>query len=112
MKSAPPAEAYAALVARLSADPRVSVGTGSRRGFGRGALAAGGRIFAMLASGDRMVVKLPRHRVDTLVAQGRGARFEPRPGRPMREWLELSPGTAQTATRLAREALDYVSASP
>ena len=112
MKSAPQAEAYAALVARLTADPRVSVGTGSRRGFGRGALATRGRIFAMLASGDRMVVKLPRRRVDALVAQGRGARFEPRPGRPMREWLELSPGTARTASRPAREALDYVSGSP
>lgn len=111
MKHPAPAEAYARLVDQFADDPRVAVGAGRRRGFGHGALATGGRIFAMLASGDRFVVKLPRSRVDALVAQVRGARFEPRAGRPMREWLEPAPAPVDSWRTLAREALDYVSST-
>lgn len=109
MKRPPPADTCAALVADLLRDPRVSVGAGKRRGFGADALTTGGKIFALRSSKDRFVVKLPRARVDALVAAGRGARFDPGHGRLMREWLELAPGSEASWGALAGEALDYVS---
>ena len=45
------------------------------RGFGSGALKVDGKIFASLASGDRLLLKLPAARVDALIAEGIGERF-------------------------------------
>ncbi len=66
-----------------------------------------GKIFAM-SDGNRMVLKLPRARVDTLVASSRGRRYDPRRnGRLMKEWVVLS--DPRTDWRdLAREALAFV----
>src|SRR5712692_2379788 len=106
-----PEERYAALVEALLKEPRVThdpprAGTAPK--FGSGALKSGGRIFAMLTRA-RLVVKLPRARVDQLVAAGRGRPFEPRrDGRLMREWLDLEPGFEEDWTLLAREALEFV----
>jgi hypothetical protein len=75
-------------------------------GFGRSALRFQGRIFAMLVRG-RLVVKLPAGRVDTLVADGEGVRFDANKGTPMREWLSLDPGSGQEWLALAREALEF-----
>jgi hypothetical protein len=47
------------------------------------------QIFAMMSSQCPFVVKLSRKRVDEFVASGVGKRFEPRPGRIMKEWLAL-----------------------
>ena len=63
-------------------------------------------MFAFGSKG-RLVVKLPESRVEELVSSGKGRRFEPSPGRAMKEWLAV-PGAAQPAwLRLAREALDF-----
>jgi len=75
-------------------------------GFGRGALRFQGRIFAMLVRG-RLVVKLPAGRVDTLVADGEGVRFDANKGTPMREWLSLDPGSGHDWLALTREALEF-----
>ena len=67
-----------------------------------------GKIFAMLWRG-RLVVKLPRARVDALVAAGEGERFDPRrDGRVMREWLVLETASQVEWLALAREALTFV----
>ncbi|HET8906911.1 MAG TPA: hypothetical protein VFN11_08105, partial [Ktedonobacterales bacterium] len=83
----------------------------SGRGFGADALKARGKIFAMLA-GERLVVKLPRQRVDALVASGEGERFDPRrDGRLMKEWLALAPTSEIDWLTLAREAKEFVASA-
>jgi len=89
----------------FAGDPLVTRET--TRGFGSGSLKVCGKIFAMLTSQDQFVVKLPKARVDELVLTGRGQRFEPRPGRVMKEWVSVPQGkTAWVA--LAREACRFV----
>jgi hypothetical protein len=75
-------------------------------GFGRGALRYRRKIFAMFVRGQ-LVLKLPRHRVDELVANGHGERFDANKGTPMKEWFALAPGSALSWPALAREALDF-----
>jgi|ERR671930_732228 hypothetical protein len=110
MSEASPAQRYAALVTTLTvSEPDVShpaAGAEPRRGFGADALKVNGRIFAML-SHDRLVVKLPRRRVEELVDAGVGERFDPGHGRLMREWLSVHPGHEDDWPRYAGEALDF-----
>lgn len=101
-------ERYAALVEALVAEPDVALS--ARRGFGEGTLQVRGGIFAMLTRG-RLVVKLPRARVDALVAAGEGQRFDPGHGRVMKEWLALDPASQLEWLPLAREARAFVAAS-
>jgi TfoX/Sxy family transcriptional regulator of competence genes len=102
-----PAERFEVLVGTFLAEPDVTPPT-LGAAFGSNGLRVRGRIFAMLTN-DRLVVKLPRRRVDDLVAAGEGERFDPRrDGRVMKEWLSLSPTSRQDWTALAREALDFV----
>ena len=79
----------------------------SRRGFGSGALKVNGKIFAMMTSRAEFVVKIPKGRVDELVDQGVGDRFEPGPGRVMKEWLALD-RHPERWTELAKEAYQFV----
>jgi hypothetical protein len=79
---------------------------GPGHGFGSSALRYRGKIFAMLVRGD-LVVKLPRARVDALVADGAGVRFDANRGTPMREWLRLAPASTLDWSALAGEALDF-----
>jgi hypothetical protein len=79
-------------------------------GFGRGALRYQRKIFAMFVRG-RLVVKLPKKRVDELVAAGHGVRFDANKGTPMKEWFSLDPESALDWPPLAREALDYARAA-
>lgn len=98
------------IVDRVRADPAVTIGGPSGRGFGTGALQVDGHIFVMVASGDRLVFKLPRPRVDDLVAVGAGARFDPGHGRIMREWFVLDAEAAVDWLALAEEARRHVGA--
>jgi hypothetical protein len=79
-------------------------------GFGRGALRYRRKIFAMFVRGQ-LVVKLPRQRVDELVADGHGERFDANKGTPMKEWFSLDPESALAWPSLAREALDHARSS-
>lgn len=103
-----PQECYAAIVEALLNEADVTDGSSEQRGFGSSELKVGGKIFAMLSK-DRLVVKLPRRRVDALIAAGAGDRFDPRrDGRLMKEWVTI-PATAQDQwLPLAREALRFV----
>lgn len=77
-------------------------------GFGASALKIHGKIFAML-SGGKLVVKLPRRRVDALVASAAGERFDPRhDGRLMKEWIVLASTSEEEWLSLAHEALAFV----
>jgi TfoX/Sxy family transcriptional regulator of competence genes len=94
---------FAAVVEAFSRDRRVTSGK-MMASFG---FRVSGKIFAMLVRGE-LVVKLPRERVDALVAAGRGHAFDPRrDGRLMKEWLVLQ-GDEPPWAYLAREAYDFV----
>ena len=105
-----PEERYAAIVKALVGEPGVThAADGPRvtKGFGAAALRVNSKIFAMLVKG-RLVVKLPRERVEALIAAGEGERFESGQGRLMKEWVSLDPGSEQGWLALAREAMGFV----
>lgn len=100
-----PEERYHDLVDEFTAHDGVEPPPGGS-GFGRGALRYHRKIFAMFVRGE-LVLKLPRRRVDELVADGHGQRFDANKGTPMKEWLSLAPDSALSWSALAREALDF-----
>jgi len=95
---------FAPIVAALAGKRDVT--RESRQGFGSGALKVNGRIFAMMTPHATFVVKIPKARVDELVNQGIGERFEPGPGRIMKEWLALE-GHPELWIDLAKEAYQF-----
>ncbi len=95
------------LVERFAGRPGVEGPAASGRGFGAQALKVNGSIFAMVIGGQ-LVVKLPRHRVDALIADGTGLPFASGKGRPMKEWLQVTTDDQDTWLALAREALAFV----
>jgi hypothetical protein len=101
---------YAALVAGMLEHPEVAYeADAGRQRFGATSLKVHNKIFAMLVRG-RLVVKLPRQRVEALVAAGAGERFDPGHGRPMREWIAVEPESGADWPALAHEALAFVAA--
>jgi len=104
-----PLERYEDLVDELLGADGVTPPTGGS-GFGRGALRYRRKIFAMFVRGQ-LVLKLPRPRVDELVAAGHGVRFDANKGTPMREWFSLDPESALAWAPLAAEALDFAQAA-
>jgi hypothetical protein len=66
-----------------------------------------GKIFAMLVRG-RLVVKLPKGRVDALVDSGAGVRFDANKGTPMKERLSIDPASTVDREAMAQEALAFV----
>jgi hypothetical protein len=103
-----PEDRFDVLVGEFAAVPGVlPPGAEGSGGFGSGALRVRNRIFAMLVRG-RLVVKLPRTRVDGLVDAGDGVRFDANKGTPMKEWFSLDPESELPWLPLAREALDFV----
>jgi hypothetical protein len=61
----------------------------------------------MLVRGE-LVVKLPKERVDQLVASSTGARFDPGHGRPMKEWATVPARHGDVWGQLAAESFDFV----
>ena len=72
-----------------------------------GSAATDGKIFAMLVHG-RLVVKLPAKRVEALVEDGTGHRFDPGHGRIQREWLDVGADSYETWLALAMESEAFV----
>jgi hypothetical protein len=101
-----PEDRFEALVEELTGVAGVTPPAGGG-GFGSHALRFDNKIFAMLVR-ERLVVKLPRARVDDLVAAGEGVRFDANKGTPMKEWLALDPASRLAWAPLAREALEFV----
>ena len=79
--------------------------------FGSLGLKIGGKVFAFLIKG-RLVLKLPKEKVDELVAIKKGEHFghmfAPDNWRPMKEWVALEPTSEKDWFKLAREAKDFV----
>jgi hypothetical protein len=100
-----PEERYAEVVSACLGTSGV---TQEGRGFGSDALKVEGRIFAMVSSRGQFVVKLPRKRVDELVAAGEGERYAPGHGRLMKEWFALGPASSLDWQPLAEEARRFV----
>ena len=98
-------ELFERLATQLLDEPGVEQGSG----FGAvPGLRVGRKIFVMVCRGE-LVVKLPRNRVDQLVAAGVGARFDPRrDGRLMKEWATIPVEHGDDWHPLALEALDFV----
>ena len=107
-KHAQPADAgdvdprFAPVAAAFRGDKRVTSGK-MMSAFG---LKVDGKIFAMFPKGA-FVAKLPKARVDEIVASGRGTHFDPGHGRLMKEWASLT-GHEATWVGLAREARRFV----
>ncbi|MGH3001645.1 MAG: hypothetical protein ACRDM1_03075 [Gaiellaceae bacterium] len=107
-----PETLFARLVERYADDPPVSVPIpGPERRFGDAALKVGGKIFAMTSKG-RLVVKLPRQRVDELISSNAGSRFDPGHGRLMKEWVTIDAAEGGSWSALADEARRFVGGPP
>ena len=76
------------------------------RKFGSNGLKVNGKLFALFTQGT-LVVKLPKDRVEALVASKVGAPFDPGHGRLMKEWLTVTSRKASWLD-LTREAHDFV----
>ena len=106
-----PEERFATIVEALLSNPDVTPPSDGKR-FGSSGLKIHNKIFAMLVGG-KLVVKLPKPRVDALIASGDGERFDPRhDGRLMKEWLSLEPTSEEEWLPLAREAMEFVASQP
>lgn len=105
-----PEERFASIVEELLSYPGVTppVDATQSKKFGSSGLKIHDKIFAMLVRG-RFVVKLPKARVDALVASGDGERFDPRhDGRQMKEWIVIKPTSDVEWLPLAKEAMQFV----
>jgi hypothetical protein len=65
-------------------------------------------MFAYCTQQGNLTVKLPPDRVDALIAEGTGKRFDAGPGRQVKEWLTLDPALQNEWLPLAKEALKFV----
>ena|SRR5947209_7840453 len=77
---------FDALTADYHNKPGVTVG----RIWHNDGLKVNDKIFAMVVR-NRLVVKLPKSQASALTASGEAVPFEPRPGRPMKEWIMVDP---------------------
>lgn len=106
-----PEEHFAMIVGELLSSPGVTPpadDSQSKKSFGSSALKIHNKIFAMLVRG-RLVVKLPKARVDAIVTTGDGERFDPkRNGQLMKEWVCLEPTSELAWLDAAREAMQFV----
>lgn len=96
---------FAELAQCFARDPTVKSG----KMFGSVALKVNGKVFAMLVKRD-LVVKLPKTRVDQLVASGDGKAFDPGHGKLMKEWVCI-PVSRAPWLALAKEACRFVTQS-
>jgi hypothetical protein len=94
---------FARVVTAFTSNSRVTYGG---HGFGSRALRVDGKIFAMLSTRDRFVVKLPRARAAELVQRDDADYFSPT-GRPMKEWAAIK-GEGLSWLKLAQEAYAFV----
>jgi len=78
--------------------------------FGGTALEVKNKVFACFYKG-KLVLKLPRERVDDLVASGGAVHFDSGTGRPAKEWVAIDPSRGKEWLGLARDAQTFVASS-
>ena len=96
-----------AKVVKAFAKDRHVMPPGDGKGFGSRALKVDSKIFAMMSSKGKFVVKLSGERIAELIKAGKGHPFSPGRGRVMKEWLEVKAAKSQWSA-LAKEAQDFV----
>jgi hypothetical protein len=104
VSSPDPERAFERVAATFSKDPRVTRGG---KGFGGTGLKVDGKLFALISSRKQFVVKLPKARVNELVAGAKFEYFDTGAGRLMKEWAATSV-VDEGWTSLAREARRFV----
>jgi hypothetical protein len=103
-----PAQRFALLAEALTTRPGVGPpAADGLRGSGAAALTIHGSVFAMVVGGA-LVLKLPRHRVESLVAAGTGLPLAAADGTPRHEWVGFDHGTPESDLALAEEAMAFV----
>jgi hypothetical protein len=70
-------------------------------------LKTAGRFYAFTTRGE-LVVKLPAARVNELIATGVGRPCDPTKGRPMRQWVRLTPAHETACAAYVVEARNFV----
>ena len=75
--------------------------------FGSEGLRVRGKVFAFVASGGELLIKVPQARADELVAAGAAERMVMRE-RTMREWVVVDPGAPDQWEPLIGEAFAYL----
>jgi hypothetical protein len=99
---------YMRLAKALLRDPSVIQPT-RKKGFGSSGLYTHDKLFAFLSHRNRLILKLPRDRVNGLVARREVTRWQPhRNGRGLREWVALRPPSKINWLPLARDAMKFV----
>lgn len=94
---------FASIIDAFAAGRNVTAG----EMFGSIGLKIGGKVFAMVVKG-KLVVKLPKERVEALVASAKGEFFDPGQGRLMKESVAVGAGDKRSWLGLAKEAKHYV----
>jgi hypothetical protein len=108
-----PQEHFLRLVELMRYNAEVKYGAdaiSSSRGFGSSALKINDKIFAMVVR-ERLVLKLPRQRIDGLIEDGAGERLQMTPGRIMKEWFSLAPHSDLDWQSLAEEAMAFTASA-
>lgn len=100
------AQRFEQVSGQFLAETEVTQGTGFGTAPG---LRTNGKIFAMLVNGE-LVVKLPKDRVEGIVAAGAGAQFDPGHGRLMKEWAAVPVDSTEDWEGLVEEAFRFVGA--
>lgn len=104
-----PEECYATIVEEFLNYPDVTPPSDvpQSKKFGSSGLKIHNKIFAMLVKG-KLVVKLPKYRVDALIASGHGEPFESGHGRVMKEWVSVESTSKEEWQPLVRAAMEFV----
>lgn len=100
------ATAFDAIVRSLRTRSGVTVA----RMFGAPGLRINGKVFATFYKGD-LVLKLSQDRVQELIDSRDAVLFDPGHGRVSKVWVAVKPRAVDQWPALAREALQFVSAS-
>lgn len=96
-------ELFESIATKLLTDETIT----RKKMFGSMGLSIGGKVFAMAVKG-KLVVKLPRERVEKLISLGRGESFDPGHGRLMKEWLVVDMRFGDEWFNLTEEARNFV----
>jgi TfoX/Sxy family transcriptional regulator of competence genes len=95
---------FGSLLEAFRDDPHVT----QSKMFGSTALTIHGKVFAILYKG-RLVLKLPKDRVEALVRSGQGDYFDPGHARVSKGWVSIKPEAKADWLSLSQEAKDFVS---